>query len=211
MRARSVVAALGFLHGLAAGGALAQDYPVRPIRFIVGPGPDVLARLVGQKLTDAWGQQVVVDQRPGGGGIIAAETAAKAAPDGYTLMLTTGAHTVNAAYYTKLPYDLVRDFAPVSLLATVQFVLLVHPSVPAKSVEELVRLARAQPGRLNCASGGTDTTGHLGCEMLKSLARVDVVHVPYKGGRAGARGAAGRAGGNVLRGDAGGAAARTRG
>lgn len=162
--------------------ALAEPpYPARPIRFIVGPGPDVLARMLGQKLTEAWGQQVVVDQRPGAGGIIAAETAAKAAPDGYTLLLTTGAYTVNAVYYSKLPYDLVRDFAPVSLLATIQFLLLVHPSLPVKSVGDLVQLAREKPGRLNCASSGTGTTAHLGCEMLKSFARIDIVHVPYKG------------------------------
>jgi len=161
--------------------ASAADYPAKPIRFIVGPGPDVLARIVGQKLTDAWGQQVVVDQRPGAGGIIAADTAANAAPDGYTLFLTTGAYTVNAVYYTKLPYELTRDFAPVSLLASIQFLLVVHPSVPAKSVEELIQLARAKPGQLNCASSGTATTAHLGCEMLKSMGRIDIVHVPYKG------------------------------
>ncbi len=161
--------------------AIAQNYPTKPIRFIVGPGPDVLPRLIGQKLTDDWGQQVVVDQRPGAGGIIAADTAAKAAPDGYTLLLTTGAYTVNAVYYAKLPYDLVRDFAPVSLLATIQFLLVVHPSVPVKSVEELLQLARAKPGQLNCASSGTGTTAHFGCEMLKSMGRIDIVHVPYKG------------------------------
>ena len=161
--------------------AAATEYPARPIRFIVGAAPDVLPRLVGQRLTEAWGQQVVVDQRSGAGGIIAADTAAKAAPDGYTLLLTTGAYAVNAVYYTKLSHDLVRDFAPVSLLATIQFLLVVHPSVPVKSVEELVQLARAKPGQLNCASGGNGTTAHFGCEMLKSRARIDVVHVPYKG------------------------------
>ena len=166
---------------LCAESAVAQSYPSRPIRFIVGPAPDVLPRLIGQKLTDAWGQQIVVDQRPGAGGIIAAETTAKATPDGYTLLLTTGAYTVNAVYYSKLPYDLVRDLAPVSLLATIQFLLVVHPSVPVKSVSELVALANAKPGQLNCASGGTGTTSHFGCEMLKSMARIDIVHVPYKG------------------------------
>lgn len=164
-----------------AASALAQSYPSRPIRFIVGPAPDVLPRLIGQKLTDAWGQQVVVDQRPGAGGIIAAETTTKATPDGYTLLLTTGAYTANAVYYSKLPYDLVRDLAPVSLLATIQFLLVVHPSVPVASVSELVALANAKPGQLNCASGGTGTTSHFGCEMLKSMARIDIVHVPYKG------------------------------
>ena len=171
---------LGFC-GVPAGIAAAPDYPVRPIRFIVGAAPDVLPRLVGQRLTDTWGQQVVVDQRSGAGGSIAAETAAKAAPDGYTLLLTTGAYSVNAVYYSKLPYDLVRDFAPVGLLATIQFLLVVHPSVPVKSIEELVQLARARPGQLNCASGGNGTTSHFGCEMLKSRAQIDVVHVPYRG------------------------------
>jgi tripartite-type tricarboxylate transporter receptor subunit TctC len=183
MNAAFRIAALALLGPccVPAGIAAAPDYPARPIRFIVGAAPDVLPRLVGQRLTDAWGQQVVVDQRSGAGGIIAADTAAKAAPDGYTLLLTTGAYAVNAVYYTKLSHDLVRDFAPVSLLATIQFLLVVHPSVPVKSVEELIQLARAKPGQLNCASGGNGTTAHFGCEMLKSRAHIDVVHVPYKG------------------------------
>jgi tripartite-type tricarboxylate transporter receptor subunit TctC len=160
---------------------LAAEYPTKPIRFVVGPGPDVLARLVGQKLTDAWGQQVVVDQRPGAGGIIAADTVAKSAPDGYTLLLTTGSYTINATLYKKLPYDLVRDFSPVSLLVSIPFLLVVNPAVPAKSVGELLQLARSKPGQLNCASSGNGTTAHLGCEMLKDLGRIDIVHVPYKG------------------------------
>jgi tripartite-type tricarboxylate transporter receptor subunit TctC len=163
------------------GKAEAQGYPTKPIRFIVGPGPDVLARLVGQKLTDVWGQQVVVDQRPGAGGIIAAETVSKSTPDGYTLLLTTGSYTINHSLYAKLPYDLLRDFAPVSLLASIQFLLVVNPSLPAKSVDELLQLARARPGQLNCASSGTGTTAHLGCEMLKNLGKINIVHVPYKG------------------------------
>jgi tripartite-type tricarboxylate transporter receptor subunit TctC len=166
---------------VSAGIASAQQFPTKPIRFIVGPAPDVLPRLIGQKLSDNWGQQIVVDQRPGAGGIIAAETTARAAPDGYTLLLTTGAYTVNAVYYTKLPYDLTRDLAPVSLLATIPFLVIVHPSVPAKSIEELLQLARAKPGQLNCASGGAGTTSHLGCEMFRSMGRIDIVHVPYKG------------------------------
>lgn len=160
---------------------LAQNYPTRPVRFIVGPGPDVLARLVGQKLTESWGQQVVVDQRPGAGGIIAADTVAKSAPDGYTLLLTTGAYTVNAALYSKLPYSLERDLAPVALLASISFLVVVNPTVPAKSMKELVQLARSKPGQLNCAHSGPGTTAHLGCEMLKSSARIDIVPVSYKG------------------------------
>jgi tripartite-type tricarboxylate transporter receptor subunit TctC len=158
-----------------------QAYPARPIRFIVGPGPDILARLVGQKVTEAWGQQVVVDQRPGAGGIIAADTVAKSQPDGYTLLLTTGAYTINATLYTKLPYSLERDLAPVVLLATIPFLVIVHPSIPAKSMQDLVQLARSKPGQLNCAHSGPGTTAHLGCEMLKGSARVDIVPVSYKG------------------------------
>ena len=174
--------ALVLLAALALGSAAwAQQYPTRPIRFIVGPGPDVLARLVGQKITESWGQQVVVDQRPGAGGIIAADTVAKSAPDGYTLLLTTGAYTINATYYRKLPYSLERDLAPVTLLAKISFIVAVHPSVPAKSMQDLVQLARSRPGAINCAHSGPGTTAHLGCEMLKSSARIDIVPVSYKG------------------------------
>lgn len=161
--------------------AFAQTYPTKPIRFIVGPGPDVLARLMGQKLTESWGQQVVVDQRPGAGGIIAADTVSKSVPDGYTLLLTTGAYTINATYYPKLPYSLERDLAPVNLLATISFLVIVNPSLPAKSMQDLVQLARAKPGQLNCAHSGPGTTAHLGCEMLKKSARIDIVSVSYKG------------------------------
>jgi tripartite-type tricarboxylate transporter receptor subunit TctC len=159
----------------------AQTYPAKPVRFIVGPGPDVLARIVGQKLTEGWGQQVVVDQRPGAGGIIAADTVAKSAPDGYTLLLTTGAYTINATLYSKLPYSLERDLAPVTLLASISFLVIVNPSVAAKTMQDLVQLARAKPGQLNCAHSGPGTTAHLGCEMLKSSARIEMVSVSYKG------------------------------
>jgi tripartite-type tricarboxylate transporter receptor subunit TctC len=158
-----------------------QVYPSRPIRFIVGPGPDVLARLIGLKLADRWGQQVVVDQRPGAGGMIAADLVAKAPPDGYTLLLTTGAYTINHTLYPKLPYDLVRDLAPVNLLASISFLIIVPPSLPAKSMQELVQLAKAKPGSLNCAHSGPGTTAHLGCEMLKTSAGINIVPVPYKG------------------------------
>ena len=163
------------------GAAAAQDYPVRPIRIIVGPGPDVLARIVGQKLTDAWGQQVLVDQRPGAGGIIAADSVAKSPADGYTLLLSTGTYTTLPSLYAKVPYDFVRDLAPVTLLAQLPFLLVAHPSVPAKNVQELVQLARARPGQLNYASSGNGTTAHLAGEMLKSMAKINIVHVPYKG------------------------------
>jgi tripartite-type tricarboxylate transporter receptor subunit TctC len=123
----------------------------------------------------------VVDQRPAAGGIIAADTVAKSIPDGYTLLLTTGAYTINATLYPKLPYNLERDLAPVDLLALISFLVIVNPSLPAKSMQELVQLARAKPGTLNCAHSGPGTTAHLGCEMLKSSARIDIVPVSYKG------------------------------
>jgi tripartite-type tricarboxylate transporter receptor subunit TctC len=163
------------------GAALAQSYPAKPIRFIVGAGSDILPRMIGQKLTDNWGQQVVVDQRPGAGGIIAADSASKAPPDGYTLLLTTGSYTINATLHPKLPYSLERDFSPVSLLATISFLVLANPSLPAKSMRELIQLAKARPGQLNCAHAGPGTTGNLGCEMLKTSALIDIVAVPYKG------------------------------
>jgi tripartite-type tricarboxylate transporter receptor subunit TctC len=173
--------AVGIIMAVLAAAAAGQDYPAKPIRFIVGPGPDVLARIVGQKLTDAWGQQVLVDQRPGAGGIIAAETVAKSPPDGYTMLLSTGTYTTIPSLYKKVPYDFVRDLQPVTLLATLPFLLVAHPSVPANNVQELIKLARAHPGQLNYASSGNGTTAHLAGEMLKSMAKINIVHVPYKG------------------------------
>ena len=168
--------------GLAfAGSAGAQEYPDKPIRIIVGPGPDALARLVGQKFTEAWGQAVIVDQRPAAGGIVAAEAVAKAAPDGYTLLLTTGSFTINTALNAKLPYDFLRDLTPVSLMATIPFILSVRPDSPYRSLKDLVDAARAQPGKLNYASAGNGTPPHLAGEMLKQMAKIDMVHVPYKG------------------------------
>jgi len=154
------------------------DYPTKPIHFIVGPGPDSLARLFGQKMSEAWGQPVIVDQRGGGGGTISAEAVAKGTPDGYWLLLTTGTHAINASVY-KTSYDL-RDFAPVTLLGATPFVLAVHPSVPVKSVAELIKLAKAQPGKLNYGSGGSGTPPHLATELFKQMAGVNMVHVPYK-------------------------------
>jgi len=175
---RALIVSCGLM---VAGVAAAQDYPAKPIRVIVGPGPDVLARIVGQKLTDAWGQQVIVDQRPGAGGIIAAESVAKSAPDGYTLLLSTGTYTTIPSLYSKVPYDFVKDLQPVTLLATLPFLLVAHPSLPGKNVQDLVQLARARPGQLNYASSGNGTTAHLAGEMLKSMAKINIVHVPYKG------------------------------
>jgi len=162
------------------GAAAGQVYPARPLRLVVGQGVDTLPRLIGQKLTEDWGQQVVIDQRPGAGGIIAAETVAKATPDGYTLLLSTRSYTINSIVNPKFRYDLTRDFSPVSLLVSIPFMLVVNPLIPAKSVDDLIRLARAKPGQLNCASSGTGTVSHLGCAMLNHMAKVSFVHVPYK-------------------------------
>jgi tripartite-type tricarboxylate transporter receptor subunit TctC len=169
--------------------AAAQDaaaYPSRTIRIVVpfppGGVTDRLARVVAQKMQEQWGQPAVVDNRPGASGMIAAEQVAKSPPDGYTLMMGhIGTHAINPSLFAKLPYDPVKDFAPVSLLVTVPNILLVHPSVAASSVTELVALARAKPGTLNFASPGSGTSGHMSAELFKSLAGIDIVHVPYKG------------------------------
>jgi tripartite-type tricarboxylate transporter receptor subunit TctC len=160
--------------------AAAQNYPTKPVRVVIGPGTDLLARLIGDKLTALWGQQVVVDPRPGAGGAIAAEIVAKAPPDGHTWLISTAVFTINAGLYAKPPYDLVRDFAPVTNLGTATFFLLVHPSVPARTFPELIQLARAKPGQLNYSSSGVGTPPHLAGEMLKSMAKINIVHVPYK-------------------------------
>ncbi|HEX4327117.1 MAG TPA: tripartite tricarboxylate transporter substrate binding protein [Burkholderiales bacterium] len=161
--------------------AYAQQYPDKPIRIIVGPGPDTLARLLGAEITKDWGQQVLVDQRPAAGGIVAADVVAKAAPDGYTLLLSTGSFTINTALNAKLPYDFLHDLTPVSLMATFPFILVVRPDAPYHSLKDLVEAARAQPGKLNYASAGNGTPPHLAGEMLKQMANINMVHVPYKG------------------------------
>ena len=157
----------------------AQDYPSRFIRVIVGPGPDITARLFGTKITEALGQQVVIEPRPGAGGTIAAQAVAGAPPDGYTLLLASASYTINTAM-GQSTLDLGRDFAPIVLLATVPFVLVVHPSVEAKNLAELVTLAKARPGKLNYASSGIGTPPHLAGELFKSMAGIDVVHVPFR-------------------------------
>ncbi len=162
---------------VAAGPAAAQSYPAKPIRMIVpfgaGTQTDVLARLIGQKLTEAWGQQVIIENRPGAAAILGTELAAKAAPDGYTLMMNgTGALAINPGLYAKLPYDPVRDFAPITKLVIVTQTLVVHPSLPAKSVQEFIAIAKARPGQLNYASFGNGTVNHLTTEMLQSAAGI---------------------------------------
>jgi len=164
---------------LAQSGDAARSFPDKPLRIIVGPGPDIVGRLVGQKLTEAWGQQVIVDTRPGGGGAIAGEMVSKATPDGYTMLLASAAYTINAVMQPG-SFDLVKDFSPVVFCASAPFVLLVHPSVPAKTVQELVALAKAKPGQLIYASSGNGTPPHLAGELFKSMAGVNILHVPYK-------------------------------
>ena len=162
-----------------------QGYPARPIRIIVpntaGSAMDNVTRMLGQRLTEAWGQQVVVDDRPGAGGIIGHEIAAKAAPDGYTLLFTASAGVVIIPLLTKVSYDSARDFVPISLVVNSIQLLSSHPSVAASNVEELIALARAKPGQLNCGSSGNGSSNHLTCEMLKVMGNVDFLHVPFKG------------------------------
>jgi tripartite-type tricarboxylate transporter receptor subunit TctC len=163
------------------GAARAQDYPTKPVFFVVGPGPDAVARLIGQKLTAAWGQQVLIDIQPTAGGVVAARNVSKAPPDGHTMLLTTGSYTIMQALRPDLPFNLLRDFEPVAQIGSLSFLLLANRSLPVKSLDDLIKLARAQPGKINCASSGVGTTAHLGCEMLKKFANIDIVHVPYKG------------------------------
>jgi tripartite-type tricarboxylate transporter receptor subunit TctC len=161
-------------------GASAEVFPNKPLRVVVGPGTDFLPRLLAPKLYAVWNQQLVVDQRPGGGGAIAADIVAKAAPDGHTWLISTAVFTINAGMYAKPPFNLERDFAPVTGLATATFLMLVHPAVQAKTVTEFIQLARDKPGQINYASSGVATPPHLAGEMMKSLARVNMLHVPYK-------------------------------
>ena len=166
--------------------AFAADYPARPIHLIVpfapGGGNDTVARLVGHKLEGELGQPVVIDNRPGAGGVVGAEAAARAAADGYTLVLGgVGSHAINPNLHTNLTYDPIRDFQPISLIASAPLVLVVHPSVPAHSVSELIALAKAQPGRLNYASNGNGSSSHLAAAMFATMTGTEMVHVPYKG------------------------------
>jgi tripartite-type tricarboxylate transporter receptor subunit TctC len=184
-----IALALSLALGVALGPAVdasAQSYPVKSIRLIVpyppGGSADILARAIGQKTGEGLGQPLVVENRPGAGTAIGTEALAKSAPDGYAIMIgTVSSHAINPALNPKLPFDPVRDFTPVSLVATIPFAMIVHPSVPAGNVQELVALARAKPGTLTYSSAGNGTSNHLAGELLRSMAGVDVVHVPYKG------------------------------
>ena len=161
------------------GAARSGPYPNKPIRWVTGGGPDAMARILGQKFTEAWGQQIVVEERGGGGGMMSAELVSRATPDGYTLLLATGTHTISPNYF-KMSYSMERDFAPVSLLGTITFILSVHPSLPVKSVEELLALAKAKPGEINYTSGGTGSPAHIITELLRLKTGINVVHVPYR-------------------------------
>ena len=169
--------------------ALAETWPTRPIRFIVpfapGGGGDVVGRIIGQRMSEQLGKPLVIDNRAGGGGTLGCELAAKAAPDGYTLLLgNVGPIAVGPALYPKLAYDPVRDFAPVTMIASFPNLLVANPGLPFKTVPELVAYAKSRPGTLNFASAGAGTSTHLAGELFKSVAGIDVVHVPYKGGAA---------------------------
>ena len=183
----AAVTAAALLAALAsfAGAVQAQSYPVKPIRILVGfaaGGPsDVGARTIGQKLTEKWGQPVVIDFRPGAAGNIGTDLAAKAPPDGYTLIAAAFAHAVNPSLYAKLPFDAARDFAPVLMFASIANLLVVHPSIPARSVKELIAFAKTKPDQLTIGSAGAGTSSHLSGELMKMIGGVRITHVPYKG------------------------------
>ena len=180
----SLLAALAFV-GLSCS-ASAQPFPTKPVRIIVafppGGGVDIVARVMGPKLTEIWGQPVVVENRPGASGVIGTEVAARSAPDGHTLFLgTLGNLTANQYLYPKMPVDPLRDLAPLTQVVAVHFVMVAHPSLPAKNVKELIALAKARPGQINYSSSGPGGAPHLGVELFKSMTKVNFVHIPYKG------------------------------
>lgn len=179
-------AALSALLLLGAANTTAQPFPSKPVKIIVpstpGDGSDILARSIAQKLTERWSQPVVVENRPGAGGVVGTEAAAKSPADGYTVIMgNAGSHAINQALYPKLSYDVVRDFAPITLAASSPNVFVVNPSVPAKTVAEFIALAKKEPGKYSFASGGNGSSAHLNGEMLKAFAGIEMTHVPYKG------------------------------
>jgi len=180
------LAAFASLALLAAFSACAQNYPAKPVRILIAQAPgsatDVISRVVGNKLSEAIGQPVIIEARPGAGGVLGTEVAAHSAPDGYTLfMANNSTHGSNPAVYAKLPYDPVKDFAPVAFVASVPYVLVVQPSLPVNSVRELIDYVKARPGKVNFASAGNGSTHQFCGELLKSAAGIDMTHVPYKG------------------------------
>jgi tripartite-type tricarboxylate transporter receptor subunit TctC len=185
----SWLAAAAFLAAAAsaiAPAALAQEYPTKPVRIVIGFPPggatDLVSRLMAPKYTEIFKQQFVVDNRPGANGVIASDLAAKAAPDGYTLHLATIGSLVISPAISKVPYDPLKDFVPISQAVALQNIFIVHPTLPVKSLKDLIALARAKPGALNYASSGNGSPGHLSGELFKGMAKVDMIHVPYKGG-----------------------------
>jgi len=181
-----VIASVAALATSLAQSAYAQPYPSKPIRVIIAQAPgsatDVVSRVISNKLAEGLGQQLVIDARPGAGGTLGTELAARAPADGYTLfMANNSTHGSNPALYAKLSYDAVKDFAPIIFVVATPYVLSVHPSLPAKSVKELIALAKARPGQINYASAGNGSTHHLSGELLKTMAGIDIVHIPYKG------------------------------
>ena len=181
-----VLASLASPGSFGIGSAHAQGFPNKPVKIVVpfppGAATDTLARLLGQKLTESWGQSVVIDNKPGAGSIIAAQAVATAAPDGYTIFMGhIGTHGANPALYAKLPYDPVKDFAPITLLVSIPNLLAVHPSLPVNNVGELIALAKAKPGALNVASPGVSTSAHLIISLFRSMTGADMTHVPFKG------------------------------
>jgi tripartite-type tricarboxylate transporter receptor subunit TctC len=181
---RLALCAMGLL--VAAPDSWAQAYPAKPVRMIVGFAPgggtDVTARALVQELSDGLGQRVVIDNRPGANGVVGTEVTARAPADGYTILMVNLGHTVNPGMYQKLPYDTIRDFAPITLVAMLTNLLVIHPSLPVKTFPEFVRLARTRPGSINYGSGGHGASSHLAVELLKKTAGIDLVHVPYKSG-----------------------------
>jgi tripartite-type tricarboxylate transporter receptor subunit TctC len=182
------LAVLSAILALAAPSVHAQ-YPERPIRILIpftpGGGTDILARMLGQKLSEAWGQQVVADNRPGGNGVIAAELTAKANPDGHTLLMVAIGHAINPSLHKSLPYDTLKDFTPISLTAMLPLMVAVHPSVKANTLQELIALAKSPDKPITYASGGIGSSQHLAAELINYMAKVKMTHVPYKGGNQG--------------------------
>ena len=180
------IAASTMMFALIPSSAGSQTYPAKAVRMLVpfppGGGTDYTARLIGQKLSEMWGQPVVIENRPGASTTIASEMVARAAPDGYTLIMGSTNHTINPSLYVKLPYDTIKDFAPITVAVTASYVLSVHPSLPARSVKELIALARAHKGEINYSSSGSSGPQHIAGELFKLMANVDMTHVPYKGG-----------------------------
>ena len=179
-------AIIAFISVAVAAPALAQNYPAKPIKIIIAQAPgsatDVISRVVGNRLSEGLGQPIVIEARPGAGGALGTEAAARSAPDGYTLFMgNNSTHGSNPAIYAKLPYDAVNDFAPISFVASVPYVLVVEPSLPVKSVQELIALAKSKPGKINYASAGNGSTHQFCGELMKSTAGIDLVHIPYKG------------------------------